>query len=292
MRIRARGRTPRRRLLRWGVPAAVVVLAIAGAAAFDDVWREKSMAERGKVVSTVDAAQLDTVDRTRVFFGHQSVGENILGGVVDVYARRGAPAPSIELDGSTPGPRGGFISHSFLGENEKPLGKIADFDRALRGGVGDVVDVAMMKLCFLDITTGTDVAALFGAYRDTIAALEKDYPDIEFVHVTVPLTTDLGLTNRVKIALGGSDRYGRGENVARESYNALLRDEYAADRIFDLAAIESTTPDGERRRLHYRDQPYYALHTGYASDLAHLNDEGSEIAATAWLQAVASASPR
>lgn len=291
MRSHRRRRSALHRVL-WGVPAALLVIVLIAAVVTYDVWKEKSMPVKGEVVATVDDGQLAVVDRTRVFFGHQSVGENILGGVEAIYARQGLVAPPIEENGARPGPAGGFISHAYIGANEQPRLKIDDFARTLRGGLGDRVDVALMKFCFLDISTRTDVDALFAHYRDTIAALQRDYPAIAFVHVTVPLTTDSGIKNRIKIMFGGSDRYGQGENVARHRYNELLRRHYGEDRVFDLAAIESTTPDGGRQEFRYRDQPYYALHTGYASDLGHLNAEGSEIAARAFLQAVATASGR
>ena len=43
-----------------------------------------------------------------------------------------------------------------------------------------------MKFCSLDITSSTDVDAIFARYRDTMAALERDFPDVTFIHVTVP----------------------------------------------------------------------------------------------------------
>ncbi|MBI3212926.1 MAG: hypothetical protein HYZ38_03830 [Mycobacterium sp.] len=282
----------RRPLLMWGIPGAVIALLLVAATLFDDVWREKPMSVPGNVVSTADREQLFAVQRTRVFFGHQSVGENILDGVSAVYQRSGITAPPIEENATTPGPEGGFISHAFIGENGNPLLKIQDFADTLRGGLAERIDVALMKFCFIDINSRTDVDALFAAYRDTISALERDYPGVTFVHVTMPLTTDSSIKNRIKIMLGGDDSYGQGENVARERYNELLRAEYGDRHLFDLAAVESTAPSGERTQLRYRDQPYYALQPGYASDMGHLNAAGSEIAATAFLQAIADAGGR
>ena len=50
------------------------------------------------------------------------------------------------------GQDGGFVRHAFIGENGKPLLKIQDFDARMRSGIGEQVDVAMMKLCYVDIT--------------------------------------------------------------------------------------------------------------------------------------------
>jgi hypothetical protein len=232
------------------------------------------------------------VSRTRVFFGHQSVGMNVLDGVLGVYAAHGVAAPTIEHGSAHASKDGGFIDHEFIGENEKPWSKIADFDAKVRAGVGSRIDVALMKLCYIDITSNTDVDALFVRYRDTLAALERDFPQVTFVHVTVPLMTDTGHLSKLKSRLTGNTRFGPAENAVREQINLLIRREYARAHLFDLAAIESTGPDGSRAAGKYRGRPYYHLRPGYASDSGHLNDEGGRIAAAAWLRAIAQAAPK
>jgi hypothetical protein len=276
--------------------AAGVTLMIAGITLWVLMSRETSkegpMTSLGKVASGIAPDDLAKVSGMKIFFGHQSVGMNILDGVPGVYAAHHMAAPPIEQDRTRAGQDGGFIDHAYIGENEKPLTKIQDFDTQMRSGLGQQVDVAMMKFCYVDITTHTDVTALFTRYRETMAALEQDFPDVTFVHVTVPLMTEPGLLSRLKSWLTGSSRYGPAENAARERLNALIRREYAGDHLFDLAAIESTAPDGSRSAGTYRDQPYYRLYDGYASDSGHLNGEGARIAAAAWLQAIAQISPK
>ena len=246
------------------------------------------------MASAIATEDLTAVARTRVFFGHFSVGMNVLNAVPGVYADHGVSAPPIERGGTQPGPNGGFIAHQFIGEDVKPLLKLEDFDRTMRGGMGRQVDVALMKFCSVDITTSTDVDALFARYRDTMGALERDFPNVTFIHVTVPLTTEPGLVTelktRLKTLLGRRDGRGQPANVTRERLNALIRGEYAGRHLFDLAAIESTKPDGTRVSGRYDTQGYFALYDGYASDQIHLNAVGSKIAATAFLDAIAQAS--
>jgi hypothetical protein len=259
---------------------------------------ERSMLSQGPVFSAgtvfadVTADDLARISRTRVFFGHQSVGMNVLGGVCGVYASHGLAAPAIEADGAAPGRDRGFIDHAFIGENESPRRKIRDFDAKVRSGIGRYVDVALMKLCYVDIKSTTDVGALFTRYRETLGALERDFPRVAFVHVTVPLMTEPGQLSKLKSRLIGRARYGAADNAARERLNTLIRRAYAGDRLFDLAAVESTAPDGRRTAGTYREQRYYHLYQGYAADPGHLNDEGARIAAAAWLHAVAQASPK
>jgi hypothetical protein len=223
----------------------------------------------------VVADDLATMASARVFFGHQSVGQNVLDGVRGVYESHGQQPPPVQ--------------DAFIGENEDPLSKIEDFAARMRAGLGDQVDVAMMKLCYIDITTQTDVDALFETYRTTMAGLERDLPTVTFVHVTAPLMTEPSRLSSVKARLTGSTRYGPAENATRERLNRLVRREYADRHLFDLAAVESTTPTGSRVGGQHDGTDYYALHDGYASDNGHLNATGAQVAATAWIATVARA---
>ncbi len=215
--------------------------------------------------------------RVRVFFGHMSVGENILSGVTALSADRAAGAPqlvSFPLGGPLPEvPQTGALVHTGIGDNGDPLGKLANFDRLLRSGLGDRVDVAVLKFCYIDINAGTDVDALARAYRTTLDTLERDYPQVTFLHSTAPLmAAPSGLKDTVKSWLGKDD------NVARERYSALIRDAYPADRLFDIAAIEGTDPDGTRRP---------ALYAGYTTDGGHLNEAASALVADEFLRLIA-----
>jgi hypothetical protein len=240
------------------------------------VSKGTSMASGSGVVSDISAADLAKVARTRVFFGHQSVGMNVLGGIPAVYAEHGVRAPSVEARRDASGLGSGFIVHTGIGQNQNPLLKIEDFDSTIRGGLGSQIDVAMMKLCYIDVSSGTDIDTLFSTYQRTMTALERDFPRVTFVKVTVPLTTDPSTA----------------DNAMRERLNELIRKEYRGDHLFDLATAESTTPDGSQVVGTYEGKQSFALYGGYASDNGHLNAEGSRRAATAFLRAVAEASSR
>jgi hypothetical protein len=278
--------------------AGVVALMVAGVTLWvvlsSETNKERSMTSQRNeaVTSAITADDLVKVSRTKVFFGHMSVGMNVLDGVAGVYAARGVTAPVIEQDRIRPDKEGGFIDHTFIGENEKPWLKIQDFDAKMRSGIGQQVDVAMMKLCYIDITADTDVDALFATYRDTMATLQRDFPEVTFIYVTVPLTTEQGTLSKLKSVLTGSKGFRPADNTARERLNALIRREYAGRHLFDLAAIESTAPDGSRAAGIYQGQRYYRLYNAYASDSGHLNAVGARVAATAWLKAIAQASPK
>lgn len=172
---------------------------------------------------------------------------------------------------SAPRAAGAFLWQTEIGENRKPFSKIADFDGLVRDQVAGRVDVALMKLCYVDIKAGADVRAILATYRSTVVALAADHPRLKLIHVTVPLTTD-----------------DASDNVARERFNQLLRQEYAGTgRLFDLARVESTRPDGTRVGGIHDGDPFFALYDGYASDSGHLNDAGAARAAGELLRVLA-----
>ncbi|MCU0295156.1 MAG: hypothetical protein MUD05_03770 [Candidatus Nanopelagicales bacterium] len=198
-----------------------------------------------------------------VFFGHQSVGGNVLTGVSEVY--QDSPYSLDIVETERPEGRPGVLAHAYIGENGDPLAKIQDFARIIRGGAGDVVDVAFMKFCYVDVTEGTDISDVFDTYQQTMSELEREYGDVRFLHVTVPLTC--------------ADPHPE-DNVAREAFNTLIRDEYGdTGRVYDLAAIEATSPDGALVHGDVAGSPYAALFEGYTHDCGHLNEQGRVVAA-------------
>jgi hypothetical protein len=283
---------------RISVVVLVAALVVTGAATWVATSggsdEEGSMAnDRGAVaLSDVATSDLAVAAQTKIFFGHQSVGMNILDGVRDVYAAHNAAVPKIDQSVAPPSGDAGVIEHDFIGENGKPLLKIQDFDAKLRSGLGQSIDTAMLKFCYIDINSGTDVDALFAAYRTTLADLQRDFPNVAFVHVTVPLETNQGWLSKLKRWVTGDSKSNAADNAARERLNALIRKEYAGGHLLDLAAVESTRPDGARSGGTYDGQPYYSLYEGYSSDSGHLNGEGAKIAGAAWLKAVAQAAAK
>lgn len=269
------------------VVATVAVVVVAGAVALV-IFNSRAAHVTGSDAKLPKATdqQLEIAADTRVFFGHQSVGGNVIAGMEELYAARGLGTPQIVESGKPLTGRTAVFEHAFIGSNGDPSGKIREFDAIIRGGVGNRVDVALMKLCYVDITSKTDVDAVFGEYRTTMAKLQRDHPDVTFLHVTTPITTERSMAARAKALVGRGDNFAPENNAARERYNALLRQEYG-DSVFDLAAIQSTTPDGGRVEGSVDGQLYYAMYDGYASDPGHLNQEGSRIAAEALMGLIA-----
>lgn len=237
---------------------------------------------------TVSADELAALDGVRVFFAHQSVGVDIIEGTEGVYRSHGLDPPRfVEL--AEAGPQDALV-HVRIGENGDPLGKITEFEALIRGGLGDEIDVAVLKLCYVDVREDTDVEEIFTAYRDTLAELGRDYPEVTFVPATVPVSVRRGPLGTLKGWLGRGDNFGAEHNVTRQELNTLIRDEYAhTHRLFDIAAIQSTDEHGDRVAGTHGGDLYYALAKGLARDAGHLNETGGLIAAQDFLAAAARA---
>ena len=147
-----------------------------------------------------------------------------------------------------------------------------------------------MKFCYVDFTPSTNSAALFHRYQDAITSLQRKYPAVIFVHVTVPLTTrPNSFKDTVKRLMGRAVRKDEA-NARRTVFNEHLREAFAGQPLFDLARVESTRPDGTIESFRGRDgTTTAALFPGYTSDGGHLNELGRQRAAAEFVRVVAGA---
>ncbi len=219
----------------------------------------------------------DIMISKRIFFGHHSVGQNIIEGIMENYSSLGI---NIVNSGDIPENRG-CLMHASVGVNKDPLSKMRSFQETLsHNALGDKIDIAFFKFCFVDINKDTDVESLFIEYKNLIEGLKENYPDLTLVHLTVPVTQEeRGLKPFIK-KIVGKELWDTSANVKRELYNKELRSVYAGiDPIFDLAMWESTEPDGKRSHAFYRGKEYYYLFSGYTEDGGHLNELGRRVIA-------------
>jgi hypothetical protein len=234
-------------------------------------------------LSEVSDSQWAVLAGTRIFFGHQSVGANILDGVKTVLAANPGIGLRVVQSDHPEAVEGGGLVHAFIGVNGLPATKLAAFDAVMMKGIGPKGGLAMYKYCFLDITASTDVPSLFQTYRNNMRKLHETHPDIRFVHITAPLTVNGdGFRNLVKRMLGKPT--AADFNLKRNQYNQLLRAEYQSkEPLFDLAAFESTHGDGTREFFTRGQDTVYTLAPELTDDGAHLNANGREAAAVRFL---------
>jgi hypothetical protein len=240
----------------------------------------------------LSADSQDRIERARVFFAHQSVGENIVDGLKSF--QRDASAPSLRIvtmqeSSELTGPA--FI-HAKLGKNGDPKGKTDAFVAALEGGLANSVDIALQKYCFVDFEANTDPRPLFEYYRDSLDRLQQEFPSLRILHVTVPIVVvQSGPRAVVKKWLGRTPDYYP-ENAVRERFNELMRRHYGpSGRLFDLAALEAARPGADPEPIMFQGQRLYTLLPEYSSDGGHLNREAQRRVASALVSFLASAAP-
>ncbi len=233
----------------------------------------------------------DSLAHKKIFFGHQSVGLNILDGLRKILSS----SPGIKLEiRETSEPRdfeGPLFAHARIGRNRDPLGKIDHFRQLMKSGLGQAVDIAFFKLCYVDIDRSTDIQALIDHYDETLAALKAEFPDLIIVPVTAPLTTSTpGIKARIKRLLGLGPAT-RADNIKRNTFNEHIRKTYGA-AIWDLADVEATGADGSKSTFRTRGKTYFKLVSGYSIDGGHLNEAGSQVVAADLLIRLASLEQR
>ncbi len=224
-------------------------------------------------------ASWEKLAQKKVFFGHQSVGNNIISGIKDLMPKNTSIKLRI-LETENPSDfSSGIFAHHGVGQNVDPESKIKDFVRIMDQGIGGKADIAFFKFCYIDFNAHTNIQQLFNDYKNSMSILKEKYPQTVFMHCTVPLVIQTKTTPKsmIKKILGRDDSV---QNIARNDFNELIRKEYGGKaHIFDIAEIESTYPDGSRESFVKNGKTYYALVPAYTDDGGHLNESGSKIVA-------------
>ncbi len=221
-------------------------------------------------LSDVSAAQWQQLASRKVFFGHQSVGGNILGGVSAVLVDRPDIGVRRVYSRTPAGVSGGALVDAGVGSNGDPAGKTADFEAMLADGLGAGGGVATYKFCYVDVGAGTDVAALLAGHQAAVARIRAAHPEVTIVHMTMPLMT---------AAASGVDAEAK-----RVEYNRLLVEAYQGrEPVFDLARVESTHADGSRSYVSSGGEQVFTLADEWSADGGHLNTAGSRRVAEQFL---------
>ncbi len=265
-----------RTMLAAGFVALVVVGLVVGGVVGGDAANAGDGTNTGDVMRAgvhdeQTRRDLATVAAHRIYFGHHSVGRNILDGVATLSAEAGV---AVELQ---EGP---------VGQNMDPQSKFAAFER--EASARDV-EVALVKLCYVDFTPTTDVAALVRDYRAMIERLQARKPALTILHMTPPLhARPTDVKSRAKRVLGRAV-WEEQANLRRLEFADALKATWPPDTIFDLAVVESTVPGGGREWHPVDGRQVPMLWPGYTSDGGHLNDVGQRVVGKAFLRFLAQA---
>jgi hypothetical protein len=232
-------------------------------------------------IQDVEKKSWEELSHKRIFFGHRSVGNNIISGMKDILKENKNISLKI-VETETPiNISGGVFAHAPIGENSYPYSKLTHFSKIMDNGVANNVNMAFFKFCFVDIKSKTDVEKLFSDYKTIMDRLKQKYPETKIVHLTVPLTeSKAGFKTWIKVLIGKKDIWEYDDIVRKNEFNDMLRKTYGGkDLIFDIAEIESIKPDGSRETFKRKDRIYNALAPEYSRDGGHLNALGSKVVA-------------
>jgi hypothetical protein len=270
-------------------PGLGMSLSLTGAimlVAFCGAKQSQALAAHYRQLDDISAARWKGLAGKRIFFGHKSVGQNIIEGLQDVLRAR----PQLTLTIRETSEGGDFdepvLAHAALGKNKDPLSKITAFRELMRGGLGEKLDVAFFKLCFVDIDHTTDIDTLFDQYSETIRLLSAEFPHLKILTSTVPLLSKpVGIKERLKKLLGRLP-WEEEDNIKRNLYNEKLRRAFG-DSLFDLAACEATDAAGKKSFFTKDGRKYERLRKEYTDDGGHLNPLGRQVVAIGLLKRLA-----
>ena len=259
----------------------VVFLLIFGCSGSGNEMTEKEKQNYGSIQDVPDS-EWEKLSRKTIFFGHQSVGYNIIDGIHDLlklYPQVKLTFATLDQQGG--GSQKGLFVHSEIGRNRDPVSKIDDFASIIKNTKGKQFDIAFLKLCFIDIDDQTDINQLFQHYTGTMEHLKSSFPKTKFIHLSVPLSCSKTTWKTwLKKMLGKKKIWEYDNNIRKNEYNEMLRNKYLGkEPLFDLATIESTLPDGSRSFFKRNGKTYYQLTPDYTFDEGHLNNTGRKIAA-------------
>lgn len=229
------------------------------------------------LIDDVPGSAWQDLAQKKIYFGHQSVGDNIIEGINNIMENNNDVQLDIKKLNDVQTFDVPVFAHSYIGENGDIDSKLTDFSQNINKGLGDKVDIAFLKLCFWDIRKKTNadeinVDEIFNQYKKTITSLQKQYPETIFLHSTVPLMSHSdGIVSKIKRMMKPDN--DDLDNIKRNELNQLIVEEYEGkEPLFDMALIESTLPDGRRTIFSAGGKNYYYLPGEYTNDGGHLNE--------------------
>ncbi len=99
-------------------------------------------------------------------------------------------------------------------------------------------------------------------------------------HFTMPLKVQkISWKTKFKLMIG-RDSWELTDNIKRNEYNFLLRNEYLGkEPVFDIATYEATLLDGTQSLFKYKGNKFQSMQEVYSDDGGHLNKIGSKLIA-------------
>src|SRR4051794_35085388 len=139
-----------------------------------------------RTIADVTDAQWARLAERTIFFGHQSVGRNIVQGIEVLMKDDARIKLRIVRSPRAAAVGGPAFVHFDIGRNTDPMSKDTAFAAALEGADSSGT-IAMYKYCFVDVDANTDPEKLLAEYAKTIEDVRTRHPSVTIVHITLPL---------------------------------------------------------------------------------------------------------
>ncbi len=231
--------------------------------------------------------ELAEIREARIFFGHQSVGANLIVGIDEICDQFKLPGINFIKPDATGNQDKGFFAYTKIGENNNPQSKCHEFERLLRNELSGSVDIAILKLCYADIDRETNVDEVFRFYKEIIDGLAEDFPSKQILAATLPLRQNHQGMSIFLRELAGRPNKSKLDNFRRNEFNRRLYEYYPPGRLLDFATWESTKADSKREFYTMNGQKCFSLFEGYTDDGGHLNKSGRRAIAVEFIRKLA-----
>ena len=237
-------------------------------------------------MATGAAVRWGAVAGRTIYFGHQSVGRDLIAGIKRLNHDGAIGLSLIQTEDPTSLTGPAFV-HFLAGSNRDYASKNAALLRLLKTRKQADEAIVLLKYCYVDIGGDLDPDTLFSAYCEMMETIQSEYPDVTVVHSTIPLTTVESVFRAGANQIMGRPTL-RNASIARHRYNELLRTEFGGTQpIFDLARVEATRPDGTLAGFMSRGSLVETLASENTYDGGHLTPECQLVAAEELLNVLA-----
>jgi len=241
--------------------------------------------------SGAQGTSLKAALKKRVLFVHDAVGADITGAFAEAYRNAQLPEPQVAPWSQVMRTKSPVFADAGAGRDGDTHAKLGTFAQLVNDAPQGSIDVALMDFSSADISADTDVAQVFNQYVATMDSLEGAHPGITFVYTTVPVTTENSWkqmdAGAVTGLLGATQPMWQ-SNIARERYNALVRQRYeSSGKLFDIAALQARIKGNKVAAKQHESQTFYVMYPGIASSNGRrLNATGSVRLATELAQLI------
>lgn len=235
-------------------------------------------------MNPMEHSAYEILDNKKIFFGHQSVGGNIISGIRLLQSARPEIKFNILETKDFSLSVAGCFAHYLVGKNKDPQSKTREFANIIESNRDNLPDIALHKYCYVDISATSDIKGIFNEYSKYMSDLTQRFPHVNFAHCTIPLTTIQKGPKAWAKRLLNKKPYGIDDNIARNEYNMRLRDSYEhTGLIFDLAEHEAKQLNGGHTHFSLNNKQYMCLNDTYTDDGGHLNVVGQQYIADKFL---------